>query len=70
MSEKHWGIVMRTNSLLCGVHPPEEVPMEIALPNGRTTTIPSITQTTPTKKAYYPGMSSPISACARLGLSY
>ncbi|KAJ5658186.1 uncharacterized protein N7484_001835 [Penicillium longicatenatum] len=54
MSEKHWGIVMRTNSLLCGVHPPKQVEKEVTLPNGRTTTIPEVTESIPSKKAYYP----------------
>ncbi|KAJ5663861.1 hypothetical protein N7507_004592 [Penicillium longicatenatum] len=55
MSEKHWSIVMRTNSLLCGVHPPQQVEKEVTLPNGRTTTIPEVTESIPSKKAYYPG---------------
>ncbi|OJJ34743.1 hypothetical protein ASPWEDRAFT_475600 [Aspergillus wentii DTO 134E9] len=54
MSEKHWGIVMRTNSLLCGVHPREEVPKEVTLPNGKTVIVPSVTEPIPSRKAYYP----------------
>jgi hypothetical protein len=59
MDEKHWGIVMRNNGVLCGLHPQGEIAKEITLPSGKTVTIPSITVPTPARKAYCPGMLHP-----------
>ncbi|EAW17140.1 uncharacterized protein NFIA_005000 [Aspergillus fischeri NRRL 181] len=54
MDEKHWGIVMRNNGVLCGLHPQGEIAKEITLPSGKTVTIPLITVPTPARKAYCP----------------
>lgn len=55
MSEKYWGIVLRKNGILCGWHPEEEDPSEFVLDNGKTVTIPPVTDVAPATRAYYPG---------------
>lgn len=64
MTELHWSIVMRNNGILCGWHPEEEVPKEFMLPNRKTFTIPSVTEVTPGRKAYYPGMLEHPTVCS------